>query len=172
MVILDGRSLALRLRQPLRLLSKAGVHKVGSETGVVNPFSFFRGNHLRLLLLGSKLRRHGALLPLLAGPARNAGSRGNAGRAEGRGGSLLRGRRRRQRRILRCSRVVRCLLLFLLALGLKLALQVQHVVIGVVLYRRLRRLPFRGGPRRLLAGRTEERRHNYKQCRAQIDKGL
>ena len=175
MVILGGRDLALRL---LRLLRLFGVHKVGSETGVVDPFALLSGNELCLLLLGSELRLHSALLPLRAGPARNAGNgggagNGNAGRAKGRGSGLLRGRRRRQRRILRCCGDS-CLLLLFLAFGLKLVLQVLHVVVGVVLQRRLWRLPFRSGllRGRLLARRTEERRHDYEQCRSQIDERL
>jgi hypothetical protein len=67
MVILRGHHLALRLRRLLRLLL-LGKHRVGSETGVVNSFTLFRGNELRLLLLGSKLRRQSALLRLPAGP--------------------------------------------------------------------------------------------------------
>ena len=136
-VILDGRHLALLLRLLLLLLGKTGVHKVGSETGVVNPFALFRGNELRLLLRRSKLRRHGALLWLPAGPARTAGSRRLAAWAKGRGGGLLRARRRRKRRILPCSGGHRCLLLFL-PFGLNLVLQVLHVVVGVVLQRGLR----------------------------------
>src|ERR1035437_256731 len=113
MLILGGHDLALLLRLLLLLLGKTGVHKVGSETGVVNPFTLLRGNELCLLLRGSKLRLHGALLALRAGPARNAGSGGdagdgNAGRAEGRGGGLLRERHRRKRWIL-CSSGDGCL---------------------------------------------------------------
>src|SRR5260370_22728279 len=66
-VILDGRHLALLLRLLLLLLGKTGVHKVGSETGVVNPFALLRGNDLSLSMLGSKFRLHNALLRLRAG---------------------------------------------------------------------------------------------------------
>ena len=173
MVILDRHRLTLGLRLLWLLLGSAGVDKVGSESGVVGPFALFRGNELRLLLRGSKLRRHGALLRLPAGPARTAGSRCLAAWAKGRGGGLLRGRRRRKRRILPGSGGHCCLLLFL-AFGLHLVLQVLHVVVGVVLQRGLRWLPFRGG---LLRGRflprgAEKRRHDHEQRRAQIDKRL
>ena len=68
---------------------------------------------------------------LRAGLARNTGH-GNAGRPIGRGGGPLRGRRRRERRISIAACGHCCLLLFL-AFGLKLVLQVLHVVVGVVL---------------------------------------
>ncbi|MGA3090498.1 MAG: hypothetical protein ABSD75_17940 [Terriglobales bacterium] len=174
MVILDGRHrLTLGLRLLWLLLGSAGVDEVGSESGVVGPFALFRGNELRLLLRGSKLRGHGALLRLPARTARSAGSRRLATWAKGRGSGLLRGRRRRKRRILPGSGG-HCRLLLFLPFGLHLVLQVLHVVVGVVLQRGLRWLPFGGS---LLRGRflprgAEKRGHDHEQRRSQIDKRL
>jgi len=66
------------------------------------------------------------------------------------------------------------LLLLLQALGLKLVPQVLHVAVGVVLNHGLRRLAFASRllPRRLLAGRAEDRRHNNQQGRAEVHEGL
>ena len=113
------------------------------------------------------------MLGLPTGSAWTARSGRFAAWAEGRGGGLLRGRRRRKRWILPGSGG-HCRLLFLLAFGLQLVLQVLHVVIGVVLQRGLRWLPFGGS---LLRGRflprgTEKRCHDHQQRRAQIDERL
>ena len=72
-----------------------------------------------------------AVASLRAGLAWNTGC-SNASRPIGRGGCLLRGRRRRERGISAVAGHSR-LLLLLVALGLKLVLQVLHVVVGVVL---------------------------------------
>ena len=86
---------------------------------------------------------------------------------------MRRGGRREGRIASRGSNKSR-LLLLLLALGLKLVLQVLHIVVCVVLQRGLGRLTFLGGllRRRLLAGRAEDCRHDHEQRRAKIDKGL
>ncbi len=172
-VVILGRHDLTLLRRLLQLFGGTGVNEVGSETGVVRPFAFFRGDQFRLLLYGSKLHLHVALLQLWAGPARNTGN-GKAGRAVGRGGGLLRGRRRRKRRICHRSSGHSCLLFFL-AFGLKLVLQLLHVAVGVVLQCWLRGLPLgRALSCRclLVAGGTEECRHNHQQCRTQINEGL
>ena len=121
----------------------------------------FAASQLCLLLHRRELHLHVALLRLRAGLARNTGH-GNAGRSIGRGCGPLLGRRRRERRISHRSTGHCCLLLFL-TFGLKLVLQLLHVAVGVVLQGWLRWLAFRAGLLRggLLAGRTEERRHNH-----------
>ena len=65
---MGGHCLALLLL--LRRIGRAGVHKIGSETGVVSPFAFFRSDHLSLLLHRRELHLHVALLCLWAGTLR------------------------------------------------------------------------------------------------------
>ena len=156
---MGGHRLALLLL--LRRIGRAGVHKIGSETGIVSPFAFFRSDQLCLLLHRRELHLHVALLRLRAGLARNTGH-AKAGRPIGRGCGSLLGRRRRKRRISQCGSG-HCCLLFFLTFGLKLVLQLLHIAVGVVLQGWLRWLAFRAGLLRggLLAGRTEERRHNH-----------
>src|SRR5208282_1661755 len=168
--ILGGRRLALLLL--LRRIGRAGVRQIGSETGVVSALAFFRSDQLCLLLDRRELHLHVALLRLRAGLARNTGH-GNPGRPVGRGRGPLRGRRGRKRRVSHCSGG-HCCLLFFLTFRLKLVFQLLHVAVGVVLQGGLRWLAFRAGLLRggLLAGRTEERRHNHQQYRAQINEGL
>src|SRR5208337_1156962 len=86
--ILGGHRLALLLL--LRRVGGTGVHKIGSETGVISPLAFFRSDQLCLLLYRRELHLHVALLRLRAGLARNTGH-GNAGRPIGRGCSSLLG---------------------------------------------------------------------------------
>jgi hypothetical protein len=49
-VVILGRHDLILLRRLLRLFGGTGVNEVGSETGVVRPFAFFRGDQFRLLL--------------------------------------------------------------------------------------------------------------------------
>jgi hypothetical protein len=171
--------LLLRQRLLLRLVGSARVHEVGSETRFIGALALLCSKLLRLLLLrrelGLPIWLPVSRLRLWAGLARHTGGSKSV-RSIGCSGSLLRERCMREPRISRergiCGGERRLLLLFL-AFGLKLVLQVLHVVVRIVLEHRLWRLPLRRLLcRRFLPGGAEDRRNDHQERRSEIYEGL